>query len=119
MAVMHYSHVRCSSMLDITYLCMCGRTRLTEPVTLLDRYFQPLVDRFHQLLRQRCGPRIEHAEATEIVFVNDGMLAEKQDDGRNDVGESNLVVLDNGTELLNLEFRHDDESETGVETLVY
>ena len=46
------------------------------------------------------------------------MFAQKQYDGRHDVGEGDLLALDGGAELLEVEFRHDDELPSAVHGLV-
>lgn len=42
------------------------------------------------------------------------MLAEEQHDRRDDVGEGDLVLLDEAAEVFEVEFRHHDKLQPGV-----
>ena len=46
------------------------------------------------------------------------MLAEEQHDGRDDVGEGDLVLLDEAAEVFEVELGHDDKLQTGVQALM-
>lgn len=60
-------------------------TRLAEAVALLDGHFEPLVKGVDNLARQGCGTRVHHAQGGEVVFVDDGVFAQEQHHGRDDV----------------------------------
>lgn len=94
-------------------------TCFAETVSLFNGYFKPFVNCPNQLLGQRCGPAIEHAEAAEVVLVDYWMLSKQQDYRRNHVRKCYLMVLDNGTKLFNVELWHHDQREAAVETLAY
>ena len=101
-----------------TYLCVCCGACLAEAVALLDGHLQPSIHSIHEFFSQRGGARVEHAQGAEVVFVHDRVFPQKQDDGWHDVGEGDLLVLDNGAELLEVEFGHDDEFPPAVHRLV-
>lgn len=81
---------------------------LAETIPLFDRHFKSFVYRFNELFGQWRSPAVEHAEAAEIIFVDYMMFPKQQDYWRNDVRERYLLVLDNGTKLLDLEFWHNN-----------
>ena len=91
-----------------------GGACLREAVALLDGDPQPLVDGVHQLSCQRCGARVHHADRAEVVLFDYWVLAEEQHDRRDDVGEGDLVLLDEAAEVFEVEFRHHDKLQPGV-----
>ena len=46
------------------------------------------------------------------------MFAEEEDDGRDDVGEGDFLVLHDGAEFLDFKFGHHDGCQAAVEGLV-
>ncbi len=90
------------------YLSVRSWACLAETITLFDRHFESFVYCFNKLLSQRRSPTVEHAEAAEVIFVDYGMLPKQQDYWWNDVRKRDLMVLNNGTKLLNLESGHHD-----------
>lgn len=92
----------------LAYLSVRAWACLAETIALFDRHLKSFVYCFNELLGQRRSPATEHTEAAEIIAVDYRMLSEQQDYWWNDVRKSYLVVLYNGTKLLDLEFGHDD-----------
>ena len=97
---------------------MRRRTGFTQSISLFDRHFQTLVNRIHQFSRERSSAAIQHPKRAKIVLVHHGMFAQEKYDRRDDVGEGDFLVVNNTAELLDIEFRHYDEREAGVEGLV-
>lgn len=86
---------------------MRSRTGFAQTVALLDRHFQPIVNRLNELLSEWSGTRIEHAKAAEIVFVNCRMFPKQQNDWWHDVGKAYSLMLYDRAEFLNIELWHD------------
>ena len=104
--------------LRCTHLGMCRRTGLAQAIALLDWHSDPLIHRLDKFLRQRCRTRVQHAQCTEVVLIDHGMLAQQQHHGRNHVCKRDLVLLDVGAKAFDVEFGHDDQSPSAVEALV-
>lgn len=98
---------------------MGGGTCFAQAVALLYWDLYSLVDGFDQLLRQRRSARTQHSEGTEIITVDRGVFGKKQDDRWHDVRISDPVVLYYGTDLFEIEFWHDGDSESNIEGLMY
>ncbi len=101
-----------------TYLGVGRGTGFAETVALLDGDFESLVKCVDDLSGQRCGARVHHSQTAEVVFVDDGVFAEEQDDGWDEVSEGDLLVLHDGAELFDVELGHYYCRQTAVEGLV-
>jgi len=99
-------------------LSVRNRTCLAETVALLDTDLDARVDRFDEFLSEWCGAAVHHAQAGQVVFVDDGVFAQEQDDGGNDVTEGDAVVLDVGAPFLDVEFLHHDKLVAAVDCLM-
>lgn len=98
---------------------MRGWAGLAETVSLFNRHLQSSVYCFDELLGQWGGSAVEHAEAAKIIIVDYWVLSEQQNYGWNHVCKRYLMVLNNGTKFLNIEFWHHNQGEAAVETLTY
>lgn len=87
---------------------MRSRACLAETVPLLYRHFKSSVYCFNELLGQWGSAAVEHAEAAEIIFVDNRMLSEQQDYWRNHVRKCYFMVLNDRTKLLDFKFWHHD-----------
>lgn len=87
---------------------------LRKSVTLLDLDLPAGVQRIDNLVGQWCGTGVDHSDRAEIVLVDNWALGQCEDNWWNDVGECNLVVLDDLTEALEVELRLDVRPKTGV-----
>ena len=91
---------------ELVYLSMRSWAGFAETVSLFDRHFESFVYCFNELSGQWRGPAAEHAESTEIISVDYRMLSKQQDYWWNHIRKCYLMFLNNGTELLDIEFRH-------------
>ncbi len=94
---------------------MRRRAGLGQAVALSERDAEAGVDGFDEVFCEGRGARVEHADRAEVVVGDDGVFAQEQDDGRDDVGEGDFVVLDGFAEVFDVEFGHDNEGEAVVE----
>lgn len=92
----------------LAYLSMRSWTCLAETVCLLNRHFKSFVYCLNELLGQWRSSTAEHAKAAEIILVDYRMLSEQQDYWWDHVRKCYLMFLDNGTEILDIEFWHND-----------
>ena len=97
---------------------MCCGAGFGEPIALLDRDLQALINCIYEIPGQWGGAGIEHSDGGEVVVGYYGGLAEHEDDGRDYVGESYTVGLDMLAEFFEGEGGHDNELEAGVEGLM-
>jgi hypothetical protein len=86
-------------------------TTLTQTICLLDLRPKSLIDREDQLLAQWRRARSNHLQTGEIVLLYHRGFSEMQDERGSDVGVSDLVVLDDGAEFVEVEGGHDDACE--------
>ena len=97
---------------------MGGGTCLTQTVPLLDGYFQSLIDAFYKFSSQRRGPGVQHSQGTEVVFIDNRVFSKKKHDWGHNIGEGDLLILDDGAKLFEIEFGHNGECNAGVHGLV-
>ena len=93
--------------------------RLAEAVGLVDAEVQTAVDGVDELAGQRGGAGGDHAEGGEVEGFDERVAGEAHEDGRRDVDEGDVVVLDGAAEGLEVEDRHDEELDAAVQRLVH
>src|SRR4051794_41828056 len=62
-------------------------TCLSKTICLLDGHFNTIIHRLRQLARHGGRATHRHSERAEVILVDDGMLAEEQGNGWNQVSE--------------------------------
>lgn len=82
--------------------------RLAEAVTLLDAELEARPDGVGQLPAAGRSAAVEPLERLEVVLVDQGALAQGEDDRGRDVGDGDAVALDEGACLFEVPPGHDD-----------
>ncbi len=60
---------------------------------------------------------MHHAQRAQVVFVHERVFGEGQDDGWDDEGEGDFLVLDDAAELLQVEALHHVDRDAFVDCL--
>ena len=98
---------------------MRHRTRLTQPVRLINLDPQPLMHRINKLLRQRRSSTRNHLHTAQIVRIHHLVPSQSYNHRRRNIYKCDPVRLDAAQEQLHVKRRHDDELDPPVQHLVH
>jgi hypothetical protein len=92
--------------------------RLTQPISLCDRYLEPIPNRVDNILGQWCSGRHEALDRGKIIVVDNWMFAETEQNWRNDICVRDFVGLNSLTPSVEGEFGQDNSREAGVDRVM-